>query len=74
LKLNLINYINNITVIRECQEGLPPEIGQDLLGSSAPTHCQQIYENQLRRQAMLVQQTAEWGMLSEKASFPRLKD
>jgi hypothetical protein len=69
LKLNLINYINKSTLSRERQEGLPPEIWQDLLGSSAPSHCQQIYEHQLRRQAMLARQTAEWGTLSLKASF-----
>ena len=48
--------------------------GQDLLGYSAPTHCKQSYEHQIRRQTMSAWQMAEWGMLSLKGPFPQLKD
>jgi hypothetical protein len=48
--------------------------GQDILGSSAPTRHEQNREHQLRRQTTSARQTAEWGMLSIQASFPRLKD
>jgi hypothetical protein len=48
--------------------------GQDLLGSSAPTRHEQNLEHQLRRKATSARQTAEWGMLTMQASFPRIKD
>lgn len=48
--------------------------GQDLLGSSAPTRREQSREHQLRRQTTSARQTAEWGMLTIQASFPRVKD
>jgi hypothetical protein len=48
--------------------------GQDILGSSAPTRQEQNREHQLRRQTTSARQTAEWGMLSIQASFPRVKD
>jgi hypothetical protein len=48
--------------------------GQDLLGSSAPTRREQNLEHQLRWQATLARQTAEWGMLTIQNSFPRVKD
>ena len=48
--------------------------GQDILGSSAPTRHEQNREHQLRRQTTSARQTAEWGMLSIQASFPRIKD
>jgi len=48
--------------------------GQDLLGSSAPTRHEQSREHQLRRQTTSARQTAEWGMLTIQASFPRVKD
>jgi hypothetical protein len=48
--------------------------GQDLLGSSAPTQREQNLKHQLRRQATSARQTAEWGMLTIQASFPRVKD
>ena len=48
--------------------------GQDLLGSSAPTRHEQNLEHQLRRQTTSARQTAEWGMLTIQASFPRIKD
>jgi hypothetical protein len=35
------------------------KLGQNLLGSSAPTHPKQNYEHQLKRQTMVAQQTAE---------------
>jgi hypothetical protein len=50
------------------------KLGQDLLGSSAPTRHEQNVEHQLRRQATSVQQTAEWGMLTMQALFPWIKD
>jgi hypothetical protein len=48
--------------------------GQDILGSLAPTRHEQNIEHQLRRQTTSARQTAEWGMLSIQASFPRVKD
>ena len=48
--------------------------GQDLLGLSALTRQGQQIEHQLRRQTTSARQTAEWGMLSIQASFPRVKD
>ncbi len=48
--------------------------GQDLLGSSAPTRHEQNLEHQLKRQTTSARQTAEWGMLTIQASFPRVKD
>ncbi len=50
------------------------KLGQDLLGSLAPTRHEQNLEHQLRRQTTSAQQTAEWGMLTIQASFPRVKD
>jgi hypothetical protein len=50
------------------------KLGQDLLGSSAPTHHEQNLEHQLRHQTTLAWQTAEWGMLRIQASFPQVKD
>ncbi len=50
------------------------KLGQDLLGSSAPTRHQQNLEHQLREQTTLARQTAEWGMLSIQTYFPRIKD
>jgi hypothetical protein len=50
------------------------KLGQDLLGLSALTRREQQIEHQLRRQTMSARQTAEWGMLSIQASFPRVKD
>jgi hypothetical protein len=50
-------------------------LGQDLLGSSAPTHHKQNLEHQLRRQTTtLAWQMAEWAMLSIQTSFPRIKN
>ncbi len=48
--------------------------GQDLLGSSAPTQREQQIDHHLRWQTTSARQTAEWGMLSIQASFPREKD
>jgi hypothetical protein len=50
------------------------KLGQDLLGSSAPTRHEHNLEHQLRRQTTSARQTAEWGMLSLQTSFPRIKD
>jgi hypothetical protein len=47
---------------------------QDLLGSSAPTRRERILDLQKKREATSARQTAEWGMLTLQASFPRLKD
>jgi hypothetical protein len=47
---------------------------QDLLGSSAPTRWERILDLQKKREATSARQTAEWGMLTLQASFPRLKD
>ncbi len=48
--------------------------GQDLLDPSAPPHCEQNLEHQLRRQTTLARQMAEWGMLTIQASFLQVKD
>jgi hypothetical protein len=50
------------------------KLGQDLLGSSAPTCHKQNLEHQLRQQTTSAWQTAEWGMLSIQTSFPIIKD
>ncbi len=50
------------------------KLGQDLLGSAAPTHHEQNLEQQLRRQTTSARQMAEWGMLSIQMSFPRIKE
>ena len=47
---------------------------QDLLGSNAPTRQERLLDLQKKRQATSARQTAEWGMLTLQASFPRLKD
>jgi hypothetical protein len=49
------------------------KLGQDLLGSLAPTRREQQIEHQLRWQTTSARQTAEWGMLSIQA-FPQVKD
>ena len=47
---------------------------QDLLGSNAPTRWERLLDLQKKRQATSARQTAEWGMLTMQASFPRVKD
>ncbi len=47
---------------------------QDHLGSKAPTHWERKLDLQRKRQATSARQTAEWGMLTMQASFPRVKD
>jgi hypothetical protein len=49
-------------------------LGQDLLGSSAPTHHKQNLEHQFRQQTTSAWQTAEWGMLSIQTSFPQINN
>jgi hypothetical protein len=50
------------------------KLGQELLGSLAPTRQEQQIDHQLRWQTTSARQTAEWGMLTIQASFPRVKD
>ena len=47
---------------------------QDHLGSKAPTRWERKLDLQRKRQATSARQTAEWGMLTMQASFPRVKD
>jgi hypothetical protein len=47
---------------------------QDQLGSKAPTRRERKLDLQKKRQATSARQTAEWGMLTMQASFPRVKD
>ena len=47
---------------------------QDQLGSNAPTRRLRKLDLQKKRQATSARQTAEWGMLTMQASFPRVKD
>jgi hypothetical protein len=47
---------------------------QDMLGSSAPTHAERMTELRKKREATSAKQTAEWGMLTMQASFPRIRD
>ena len=47
---------------------------QDQLGSKAPTRRLRKLDLQKKRQATSARQTAEWGMLTMQASFPRVKD
>jgi hypothetical protein len=44
------------------------------LGSNAPTRRLRKLDLQKKRQATSARQTAEWGMLTMQASFPRVKD
>ena len=50
------------------------KLGQDLLGSLAPTQREQQINHQLRWQTTSARQTVEWGMLGKEASFPQVKD
>jgi hypothetical protein len=45
-----------------------------MLGSSAPTHAERITDLRKKREATSARQTAEWGMLTMQASFPRIRD
>jgi hypothetical protein len=47
---------------------------QDQLGSNALMCWERKLELQKKRQATSVRQTAEWGMLTMQASFPRVKE
>jgi hypothetical protein len=47
---------------------------QDQLGSKVPTRRERKLDLQKKRQATSARQTAEWGMLTMQASFPRVKD
>jgi hypothetical protein len=47
---------------------------QDHLGSKAPMHWEKKLDLQKKRQATSARQTADWGMLTMQASFPRVKD
>ena len=47
---------------------------QDMLGSSAPTRAERITDLRKKREATSARQTAEWGMLTMQASFPRIRD
>ena len=47
---------------------------QDLLESLAPTQAERKMELRKRREATSARQTAEWGMLTMQASFPRVRD
>jgi hypothetical protein len=45
-----------------------------MLGSSAPTRAERITDLRKKREATSARQTAEWGMLTMQASFPRIRD
>ena len=47
---------------------------QDIFGSLAPTRKERKLDTCKKRQATLVQQTAEWGMRMLKTSFRWIKD